>query len=103
MDPSSAKREINRIERELDAKHLPPGKSPARPGQSGAGGGEGSEKNQSMDAVLIGVVRLLGIGASFAHVESLTRTKKTQLSAGAVSAAAGLAVGFGYGVGRLRP
>ena len=54
-----------------------------------------------MDAVLIGVVLLLGIGATFALGESLTRTQKTQLGAGAVGAAAGLAVG--YGVGRLRP
>ena len=54
-----------------------------------------------MDAVLIGVVLLLGIVATFALGESLTRTQKTQLSAGAIGAAAGLAVG--YGVGRLRP
>lgn len=53
-----------------------------------------------MDAVLIGVVLLLGIGATFALGESLTR-QKTQLSAGAIGAAAGLAVG--YGVGRLMP
>ena len=100
MDSSSAEREINRIERELDAKNSPPGKPSVRQGQSG-GVGEGPPKNQSMDAVLIAVVLLLGIGATFALGESLTRTQKTQLSAGAVGAAAGLAVG--YGVGRLRP
>ena len=60
-----------------------------------------SQKNQSVDAVLIGVVLLLGIGATFALGESLTRSQKTQLSACAFGAAAGLAVG--YGVGRLRP
>ena len=54
-----------------------------------------------MDVVLIGVVLLLGIVANFALGESLTKTQKTQLSAGAIGAAAGLAVG--YGVGRLRP
>ena len=54
-----------------------------------------------MDAVLIVVVLLLGIGATFALGERLTRTQKTQLSAGAIGSAAGLAVG--YGVGRLRP
>ena len=100
MDSSSAEREINRIERELDAKNSPPGKPSVPQCQSG-GVGEGPAKNQSMDAVLIGVVLLLGIGATFALGESLTRTQKTQLSAGAVGAAAGLAVG--YGVGRLRP
>ena len=100
MDPSSAEREINRIERELDDKNSPPGKPPARQGQSD-GVEEGPAKNQSMDAVLIGVVLLLGIGATFALGERLTKTQKTQLSAGAVGAAAGLAVG--YGVGRFRP
>ena len=90
MDPISAEQEINRIERELDVKNPPPGKPLVRRGQS-AGSGDGSEKNQSMDAVLIGVVLLLGIGATFALGERLTTTQKTQLSAGA--AAIGLAVG----------
>ena len=76
MDPSSAEQEINRIERELDAKNPPPGKPPVRRGQS-AVSGDGSEKNQSMDAVLIGVVLLLGIGATFALGEWLTTTQKT--------------------------
>ena len=58
MDPSSAEREINRIEKELDAKSPPPRKQ-------------------------------------------LTTKQKTQLSAGAVGAAAGLAIG--YGVGGFRP
>ena len=43
-----------------------------------------------MDAVLIGVVLILGIGATFALGESLTRTQKTQLSSGAIGAAIGL-------------
>jgi len=54
-----------------------------------------------MDAVLIVVVLLLGIGATFALGERLTNTQKIQLSAGAVGAAAGLAVG--YSVERFRP
>ena len=54
-----------------------------------------------MDVVLISVVLLLGIGATFAIGERLTKNQKTQLSAGAVGAAVGLAVG--YGVGRFRP
>ena len=100
MDPISDEQEINRIERELDAKNPPRGKPLVRRGQL-AGSGDGSEKNQSMDAVLIGVVLLLGIGATFALGVRLTETQKTQLSAGAVGAAVGLAVG--YGVGRFRP
>ena len=100
MKPTDAEQEMERIERELDAKNPPPNKPPVRQDQSG-GGGDGSKKNQSIDAVLIGVVLLLGIGAMFALGENLSKTQKTQLSAGAVGAAAGLAVG--YGVGRFRP
>ena len=101
MKSSAAEREIERIERELDAKNSPSGQPPARPAQSGGDGGDGTKKNQSMDAVLIGVVFLLGIGATFALGERLTPTQRTQLSSAAVGAAVGLAVG--YGVGRLRP
>ena len=101
MKPSAAEREIERIERELDAKNSLSVKPPARQAHSGGDGGDGSRKNQSMDAVLIGVVFLLGIGATFALGERLTTTQRTQLSSAAVGAAAGLAVG--YGVGRLRP
>ena len=103
MKPTDAEQEMERIERELDAKNPPPNKPPVRQDQSGGGGGGGggSEKNQSIDAVLIGVVLLLGIGAMFALGENLSKTQKTQLSAGAVGAATGLAVG--YGVGRFRP
>ena len=99
MKPTDAEQEMERIERELDAKNPPPNKPPVRQDQSSGGGG--SEKNQSIDAVLIGVVLLLSIGAMFALGENLSKTQKTQLSAGAVGAAAGLAVG--YGVGRFRP
>ena len=101
MKPSDAEEQIKRIERELDAKNPPPGKPPARQGRSSGGDGDGAAKNQSMDAVLIGVVLLLGIAATFALGENLTRTQKSQLSAGAVGAAIGL--GVGYGVGRFRP
>ena len=99
MKPTDAEQEMERIERELDAKNPPPNKPPVRQDQSSGGGG--SEKNQSIDAVLIGVVLLLSIGAMFALGENLSKTQKTQLSAGAVGAAVGLTVG--YGVGRFRP
>ena len=100
MDTSKAQEEIDRIERELDAKNPPPGKPPARQGRSGGGDESGSEKHQSMDAVLIGVVLLLGIGATFALGDRLTTTQRNQLSAGAIGAAAGLAVGYGIGRGK---
>ena len=101
MEKSKALEEINRIERELDAKSPPPGKLPAKQRGSGSNGKSNAGKNQSMDAVMIGVVMLLGIAATFALGERLNSTQKTQLGAGAVGAAAGLAIG--YGVGRFRP
>ena len=67
----------------------------------GSKGKSNNEKNQSMDAVMIGVVMLLGISATVALGERLNSSQKTQLGAGAVGAAAGLAIG--YGVGRFRP
>ena len=99
MNRSDAEKEINRIERELNANKPPPGMPPAR--QVNTEGKISSQKNQSMDAVLIGFVLLLGIGATFAQGESLTSSLKSQLSAGAIGAAAGLAVG--HGIGKLRP
>lgn len=101
MEKSKAHEEINRIERELDAKSPPPGKPQARQRGSGSNEKNNAGKNQSMDAVMIGVVMLLGIAATFALGERLNSTQKTQLGAGAVGAAAGLAIG--YGVGRFRP
>ena len=100
MDTSKAQEEIDRIERELDAMNPPPGKPPARQRRSGSGDEDGSEKHHSMDAVLIGVVLLLGIGATFALGDRLTTTQRNQLSAGAIGAAAGLAVGYGIGRGK---
>jgi hypothetical protein len=101
MEKSKAHEEIKRIESELDAKSPPPGKPPAKQRGSGSNDKSDAGKNQSMDAVMIGVVMLLGIAATFALGERLNSTQKTQLGAGAVGAAAGLAIG--YGVGRFRP
>ena len=101
MEKSKAHEEINRIERELDAKSPPPEKPQARQRGSGSNEKNNAGKNQSMDAVMIGVVMLLGIAATFALGERLNSTQKIQLGAGAVGAAAGLAIG--YGVGRVRP
>ena len=101
MEKSKAHEEIKRIERELDAKSPPPGKPPAKQRGSGSNDKSDAGKNQSMDAVMIGVVMLLGIATTFALGERLNSTQKTQLGAGAVGAAAGLSIG--YGVGRFRP
>ena len=99
MDKSKAQEEINRIERELDTKNKPPSQPPIKRQRSDRNSERGG--NQSMDAVLIGVVMLIGIAATVAIGERLSSTQKTQLGSGAVGAAAGLAIG--YGVGRYRP
>ena len=97
---SDAEKELNRIERELDAKEQPPGKPPVKQG-GWVGGNDEKPKNQSLDAVVVGALLLLGIGATFLVGENLNRTQKTQLSSGAIGAAVGLLVG--YSVGKLRP
>ena len=97
---SEAEKELSRIERELDASQQPPGKPPVKQG-GWVGGNDEKPKNQSFDAVVVGALLLLGIGATFLVSENLNRTQKTQLSSGAIGAAAGLLVG--YTVGKLRP
>ena len=97
---SEAEKELSRIERELNAKEQPAGKPPLK-----QGGWVGSDvekpKNQSLDAVVVGALLLLGIGATFLVGENLNPRQKTQLSSGAIGAAVGLLVG--YGVGKMRP
>ena len=97
---SDAEKELSRIERELDAKGQPPGKPPVKQG-GWVGGNDEKPKNQSLDAVVVGALLLLGIGASFLIGESLNPRQKTQLSSGAIGAAVGLLVG--YSVGKLKP
>ena len=97
---SDAEKELNRIERELNAKEQLLGKPPMKHG-GWFGPNDENPKNQSLDAVVVGALLLLGIGATFLVGESLNKTEKTQLSSGAIGAAVGLLVG--YGVGKLRP
>ena len=97
---SDAEKELNRIERELDAKEQQPGKPLAKQG-GWLGSNEGKPKNQSLDAVVVGALLLLGIGATFLIGENLNPKQKTQLSSGAIGAAAGQLVG--YSVGKFRP
>ena len=100
MDQTSAENELNRIERELDAKGQPPGKPPSKQG-GWVGSNDEKPKNQSLDAVVVGALLLMGIGATFLVGENLDKTQKTQLSSGAIGAAIGLLAG--YSVGKLRP
>ena len=97
---SDAEKELNRIERELDAKEQQPGKPLAKQG-GWLGNNEGKPKNQSLDAVVVGALLLLGIGATFLVGENLDPKQKTQLSSGAIGAAAGLLLGYSFG--KLRP
>ena len=61
---SDAEKELSRIERGLDAKEQTPGKPPVKQGGC-VGSNEGKSKNQSLDAVVVGALLLLGIGATF--------------------------------------
>ena len=97
---SDAEKELSRIERELEAKEQQPGKPLAKQG-GWVGSNEGKSKNQSLDAVVVRALLLLGIGATFLVGENLNRTQKIQLSSGAIGAAIGLLAG--YSVGKLRP
>ena len=97
---SEAEKELNRIERELDAKEKPPGKPPVKQG-GWVGSNDGKPKNQSLDAVVVGALLLLGISATFLIGDNLNPKQKTQLSSGAMGAAVGLLVG--YSVGKFRP
>ena len=101
MATNEAAKEIDRIERELDAKGQPsvqPPKSRSGNDRNGDHGGE-PPKHHHLDAVLVGAVLLAGIGLTFWVGEKLSPRQKTQLSAGTIGGAAGLLIG--YGVGRI--
>ena len=100
---SEAEKEIERIERELDAK-APGGKPPAKPpsGEIGKSGPpDRPSKNNHLDAVIVGAVLLAAIAFITMLGESLSPKQKTQLTAASMAGAAGLLVG--YGVGRIKP
>ena len=102
MAINEAAKEIDRIERELDAKGQPsvqPPKSRSGNDRNGDHGGE-PPKHHHLDAVLVGAVLLAGIGLTFWVGEKLSPRQKTQLSAGTIGGAAGLLIG--YGVGRIK-
>tara|TARA_Y100000746_G_scaffold163807_1_gene141205 strand:+ start:125 stop:436 length:312 start_codon:yes stop_codon:yes gene_type:complete len=102
MATNEAAKEIDRIERELDAKGQPsvqPPKSRSGNDRNGDHGGE-PPKHHHLDAVLVGAVLLAGIGLTFWVGEKLSPRQKTQLSAGTIGGAAGLLIG--YGVGRIK-
>ena len=102
MATNEAAKDINRIERELDAKGQPsvqPPKSRSGNDRNGDHGGE-PPKHHHLDAVLVGAVLLAGIGLTFWVGEKLSPRQKTQLSAGTIGGAAGLLIG--YGVGRIK-
>ena len=100
MDPTSPEKEINRIERELDATNPPGGHPPAKPGKRN-GGPPGKRGNKSLDAVLVTALLLFVVSAALVLAGRISPKERMQLTAGSIGAAVGLLTG--YGIGRLRP
>ena len=102
MEPSSAEKEINRIERELDAANPPSGPpwkaGVGDEGKPGPGRGNG---NRSLDAVLVTAVLLLVVAAALVFAGQMSQDQRKQLTAGSIGGAVGLLMG--YGVGKFRP
>ena len=97
MNPTEPEKEINRIERELDAINLPVGKTLIkRGGQAGK-----PKNNKSLDAVLVTALLLFAVSAVLVFAGRLSTNQRMQLSAGSIGGALGLLVG--YGVGKVRP
>ena len=102
MEPSSAEKEINRIERDLDAPNPPSGKPPVKRGAGDAGKPQKPETaNRSLDAVLVTAVLLFVVSAATVFAGQLSQDQRKQLTAGSIGGAVGLLAG--YGVGRFRP
>ncbi|KZR85610.1 hypothetical protein [Synechococcus sp. MIT S9508] len=101
MEPSSAEREINRIERELDATNPPSGKPPVKRGVGDPGKPGPAPGNRSLDAVLVTAVLLFVVAAALVFAGQLTKDQRKQLMAGSIGGAVGLLAG--YGVGRFSP
>ena len=95
---SQAEKEIERIERELDAKS-PAGKPPVKAGGKSCSPDRPS-RNNHLDAVIVGAVLLAAIAFITMLGESLSQKQKTQLTAASMGGVAGLLVG--YGVGRIK-
>ena len=100
MDSTSPEKEINRIERELDATNPPGGTPPAKPGKR-SGGPPGKPGSNSLDAVLVTALLLFVVSAALVLAGRISPKERMQLTAGSIGAAVGLLTG--YGIGRLRP
>ena len=92
MTRTDAQKELERIERELNAKAAPPAEE-SRIARV-------NRKQPHLDAVLIGVVALLTASFLLPIIKSLNNENIDSLSAGTLGGAIGLAVG--YGIGRIR-
>ena len=96
MDPTEPEKEINRIERELDAINPHAGKPPIKQG----GPTCKPESSKSLDAVLVEAALLFAISAGLVIAGQLRQDQRMQLIAGSIGGAVGLLVG--YGVGKVR-
>ncbi|KZR87926.1 hypothetical protein MITS9509_01749 [Synechococcus sp. MIT S9509] len=93
-----AEKELERIERELDA-NPPSGKPPVKRGGKNGSPDEPS-KNNHLDAGVVGAVLLAAIAFITMVGETLSPKQKTQLNAASMGGAVGLLVGCG--VGRIK-
>ena len=96
---SGAEKELERLERELDAKSS--GGTPPPKGGGNAGTPDGPAKHVHLDAVIVGAVLLAAIAVITMLGENLSPKQKTQLTSGSTGGAAGLLIG--YCVGRIKP
>lgn len=92
MTRTDAQKELERIERELNAKAAPPAEE-SRIARV-------NRKQPHLDAVVIGVVALVSASLLLPIIKSLNNENIDSLSAGTLGGAIGLAVG--YGIGRIR-
>jgi hypothetical protein len=95
---SEAEKELERIERELDASP-PAGGPPVNKGGK-SGSPDEHSRNNHLDAVIVGAMLLAAIALITMLGENLSPKQKTQLTAASIGGAAGLLVG--YGVGRIK-
>ena len=102
MDQNPAEKEINRIEREIDATKSAEKSPPIKRGGDQSSGDQAEQSgNRSLDAVLATAVLLFVVSAALVFAGRLSPNQRMQLTAGSIGGAVGLLVG--YGVGRVRP
>ena len=102
MDLTEPVKEINHIERELDAINPPAGTPLIRRGGPTGGGPTGKPENsKSLDAVLVAALLLFAISTALVIAGQLRPNQRMKLTAGSIGGAVGLF--DGYGIEKVRP